>query len=286
MGNFIFYNGSAYDGDNGSSNVPDYLAIATDKQALLPGQTASFQNYSSYGKGINGIIIDVANLEVLPRLDDFMFRVGSDSDVVNWTAAPTPTYVNSYPGRGIGGSTQITLIWPDNAIQNEWMQVIMPAESHLGLTADNVFYFGNAIGETGNSGNTFVDTADELRARSNGTAAGGAAITNLYDFNRDKQVNSQDELIARTHRSGLSPLQLIAAPAAGSGAAASAEIVPPRVHAWICRWADLRRSQFQTDNACRRCARRHVRVVTSDGVSDVATVGVVAKSKSADAAGS
>ena len=162
VGNFIFYNGSAYDGDNGSSNVPDYLAIATDKQALLPGQTASFQNYSSYGKGINGIIIDVANLEVLPRLDDFMFRVGNDGDVANWTAAPTPTYVNSYPGRGIGGSTQITIIWPDNAIQNEWLQVIMPAESHLGLAADDVFYFGNAIGETGNSGNTFVDTADEL----------------------------------------------------------------------------------------------------------------------------
>jgi Concanavalin A-like lectin/glucanases superfamily len=226
VGNFLFYNGSGYDGNNGSSNVPDYLAIAPDKQALLPGETASFQNYSSYAKGINGIIIDVANLEVLPRLDDFMFYVGNDSDPSSWTAAPTPTYVNAYPGRGIGGSTQITLIWDDNAIQNEWLQVIMPAESHLGLAEDNVFYFGNAIGETGNSSNTFVDSGDELGARSHGTAAGGAAITDVYDFNRDKQVDSQDEMIARTHRSGLSPLQLITVPAAGSGAAAVAEAAP------------------------------------------------------------
>jgi Concanavalin A-like lectin/glucanases superfamily len=226
VGNFIFYNGSGYDGNNGSSNVPDYLAIATDKQALMPGETASFQNYSSYAKGINGIIIDVADLEVLPRVDDFNFRVGSDSDVENWTAAPTPTYVNTYPGRGIGGSTQITLIWDDNAIQNEWLQVIMPADSHLGLAEDNVFYFGSAIGETGNSSNAFVDTGDELATRSNGTAAGGAAITNVYDFNRDKQVDSQDEMIARSHRSGLAPLQLITVPAAGSGAAAVAVAAP------------------------------------------------------------
>ena len=220
VGNFLFYNGSAYDGNNGSSNVPDYLAIATDKQALLPGETATFQNYSSYAKGINGIIIDVANLEALPRLDDFVFRVGKTSDLASWTAAPTPTYVNAYPGQGPGGSTQITLIWPDNAIQNEWLEVMMPADSHLGLAADNVFYFGNAIGETGNASNTRVDSGDELAVRSHGTAAGGAAITNVYDFNRDKQVDAQDEMIARSHRSGLSPLELITIPAAtGAGAA-------------------------------------------------------------------
>ena len=74
--------------------------MAPDKQALLPGQTASFQNYTSYSKGINGIIIDVANLEFLPRVDDFTFLVGNNNDPSTWTPAPTPTYVNAYPGRG------------------------------------------------------------------------------------------------------------------------------------------------------------------------------------------
>lgn len=218
VGNFIFYNESAYDGNIGSSNGTDRVGIATDKQALMPGQTALFQHYSSYAKGINGIIIDVANLEELPTIDDFIFRVGSDSDVASWTAAPAPTFVNTYPGSGTDGSTQITLIWDNNAIQNEWLQVIMPAESHLGLAEDNIFYFGNAIGETGKSSNTFVDSGDELGARSHGTAAGGAAINNVYDFNRDKQVDSQDESIARSHRSGLAPLRQITVPEAGSGA--------------------------------------------------------------------
>jgi Concanavalin A-like lectin/glucanases superfamily len=221
VGNFVFYNGSGYDGNNGSSNVPDYLAIATDKAALLPGQTATFENISNYSKGINGIIIDVADLVYLPRVDDFSFEVGN-GDPDGWSAAPTPTYVNAYPGRGPGGSTQITLIWPDNAIQNEWLKVTMFGQPHLDLPADDVFYFGSAIGETGNApGNTSVDTADELATRSHGTAAAGAAITNVYDFNRDKQVDSQDELIARTHRSGLRPLKLMTAPAGGSAAAMS-----------------------------------------------------------------
>jgi hypothetical protein len=220
VGNFVFYNDSAYDGNNGSSNVPDYLAIATDKQALLPGQTATFQNYTSYSNGINGIIIDVANLVYLPRLDDFSFLVGN-GDPGGWSAAPTPTFVNAYPGRGPGGSTQITVTWADNAIQNEWLKVTMFAQPHLNLAADDVFYFGNAIGETGNApGNTAVDTADQLAVRSHGTAGGSAGLTNVYDFNRDKQVDSQDELIARTHRSGLSPLKLMTAPTGAGGGAA------------------------------------------------------------------
>ena len=60
---FAFYNKSNWDGQNGSSNIADNLAIATDKQALLPGQTATFQNYTSYSNGMNGIIIDVRNFE-------------------------------------------------------------------------------------------------------------------------------------------------------------------------------------------------------------------------------
>jgi len=218
VGRFTFYNRSDFDGQNGSSNIADNFAIATDKQALLPGQTATFQNYTSYSNGVNGIIIDVSDFDGVISSDDFTLLVGNDGDPGGWQPAPTPSFVSMYPGWGVGGTTRLELLWDNNAIQNEWLQVTLKANSVTNLAADDVFYFGNAIGETGNTSNALVDSGDELGARSNGTAAGGAAITNAYDFNRDKQVDEQDELIARSHRSGLLPLQLITVPAAGSGA--------------------------------------------------------------------
>jgi len=61
VGRDVFYNNSFYDGNNPAINAADDEAIATNKQALLPGQTATFANYTSYSKGINGVMVDVAN---------------------------------------------------------------------------------------------------------------------------------------------------------------------------------------------------------------------------------
>ncbi len=231
VGRFVFYNKSSFDGENGSSNIADNLAIAPDKQALLPGQTATFANYTSYSKGLNGVIVDVSNFDGVITPSDFTLMVGSTSDVGAWSPAPEPSFVAMYPGWGVGGSTRLELLWDNNLIQNQWLQVTLEANDVTDLAAPDVFYFGNAIGESGNlPGSTMVDTADELGARSNGTAAGEAGLGNLYDYNRDKQVNSEDELIARSHRSGLSPLRLITTPAtvvasaASSGAALSAAV--------------------------------------------------------------
>jgi hypothetical protein len=211
VANNIFYNGSVYDGQNGSSNQTDNVAIATDKQALLPGQTATFQNYTSYYKGINGIIIDVANLDNLPRFEDFTFKVGSDSDPANWAVAPVPTIINAYPGRGPGGSTQITIIWDDNAIQNQWLQVALLANPHTNLQADDVFYFGNLIGETGNdpaAANVTISDIARTKA-SNGTAAD---IQSPLDFNRDGRITISDIAIAKSYNGNSLPL--ISVPAA------------------------------------------------------------------------
>ncbi len=191
VGNYIFYNNSKFDGQNGSSNLTDDNAIATDKTALLPGQSATFANYTSYDKGINGVMIDVANLNTVPTPDDFDFVVGNNDDVSSWADAPDPTYVNAYPGRGPGGSTQITIIWDDNAIENEWLQVTMLADQVTGLAADDVFYFGNAIGSTRASATSAqVTSADAARVAANFT--NNATVTNPYDINRDGVVNSVD----------------------------------------------------------------------------------------------
>ncbi|MGD0655988.1 MAG: hypothetical protein ABSA16_16755, partial [Thermoguttaceae bacterium] len=72
-GRYIFYNNSKFDGTS------DSAAIATDKAALLPGQKATFANYTSYSLGINGIIVDIKGLANPGALDaaDFQFKVGN-----------------------------------------------------------------------------------------------------------------------------------------------------------------------------------------------------------------
>ena len=61
-GRHIFYNQSMFDGYNAAANALDDYVIALDKEALLPGDTASFANYTSYFRGINGIMVDIAGL--------------------------------------------------------------------------------------------------------------------------------------------------------------------------------------------------------------------------------
>jgi hypothetical protein len=119
----------------------------------------------------------------------------------------------------VGGSTRVELIWADNAIQKQWIQVTVKANGTTGLSADTAFYFGNAIGETGDTpGNTNVTAVDEIGARFNAANLTGqstaTAIVNPYDFNRDKLVNAADEAAAGgNYTFFLNTLQLITAPA-------------------------------------------------------------------------
>jgi hypothetical protein len=224
VGHFIFYNTSSFDGQNGSSNVADGFALATDKQVLLPGETATFANYSSYSKGINGIMIDIKNFEGSITPDDYEIRVGNSSDPTQWDLAPDPTFVTEYPGFGVGGSIRLELVWDNNTIQNEWVQVTLKADANTQLLADDVFYFGNAIGETGNSTtDAIVDGTDVAAVHNNYTAT--ATITNPYDFNRDKVVDATDEAIAAANQ-GSPALILFTAPNGIHGAGSSLPDAP------------------------------------------------------------
>ena len=62
VGRHVFYNRSAADGHDAAANEADDLAVAADKAALLPGETASFDNLTGYSRGINGVMIDVLGL--------------------------------------------------------------------------------------------------------------------------------------------------------------------------------------------------------------------------------
>jgi hypothetical protein len=213
---WVFYNNSAFDGENAAANANDDGAIAPDKTALLPGGAATFANYTSYSRGINGIMVDVVSLPGTPTASDFTFKVGNDSTPAGWAAAPAPTSITVREGAGLGGSDRITIIWADNAIQKQWLQVTVKATDATGLASDDVFYFGNAVGETGNSAtDATVKPTDEIGARNNPHTLGGnpAGIDDAYDFNRDKKVGPTDEIIARNNGTNSSTaLKLIVAP--------------------------------------------------------------------------
>ena len=72
----VFYNDSVFDGYDPTASPADVLAIATDKSALLPGLAATFGNYTSYSRGLNGIMIEIVGLTGTLSSDDFEFPSG------------------------------------------------------------------------------------------------------------------------------------------------------------------------------------------------------------------
>jgi hypothetical protein len=212
----VFYNNSAFDGNDRAANAADDLAIAPDKHALLPGQQASFANYTSYSRGLNGVMLDVEGLpaDTTLSVDDFVFRLGRSSAVGSWQLAPPPA-ISVRRGAGVEGSDRVTLVWPDNAIDNAWLEVRVKHGARTLLGHDQFFYFGNAIGETGNAAaNAFVTSIDVIGARDHQRGPFDLApLDDVYDFNRDRIVSSSDVIMARDHQVGaLLALPLISPP--------------------------------------------------------------------------
>ncbi len=211
----LFYNNSAYDGYQPGAGSSDDAAIAIDKAALRPGETASFANYSSYSRGINGVMIDVIGLAGTPTAADFTFRIGNNNDPNTWSAAPAPQQIAVRHGAGNSASSRVSIVWADQAIQKQWLMVTVLPTDRTGLISPYTFYFGNAIGETGNSNTeALVNAADELLTRQYPhSPINPAEIDDPYDFNRDRLVNAQDQLLTRNHRtSPLTVMWLIDAP--------------------------------------------------------------------------
>jgi len=244
VGRHLFYNQSGtaaplrYDGNNAAINANDDLAIATDKNAYLPGSgSATFANLSSYSKGINGIMIDIQGAHGTITASDFIFRVGNNNTPNSWVVGPAPNSISVRAGAGVSGSDRITLTWANGAISKKWLEVVVLANANTGLAQKagypagqgDVFFFGSAPGDTG-AGNTAtqanVSVTDELGARNNPASLfSNVPITNLYDFNRDAQVNATDALVARNNPTSIGNvtrfITVANPPAAPEAAAAS-----------------------------------------------------------------
>ena len=109
----------------------------------------------------------------------------------------------------------MTIIFADNAIQKQWLQVTVLATGNTGLEEPDVFYFGNAIGESGNSTtDAQVDAFDMAAARENRrTATDPAPVDFPFDYNRDGRVDDRDTAIARDHSTHfLNALKLLTVP--------------------------------------------------------------------------
>jgi glucose/arabinose dehydrogenase len=192
--------------------------FAPDKFPLSPGQTATFANYTSYSRGLNRVAFDIQGIpSTTLASSDFEFRVGNNDDPSTWTvltsasAIPLPTITVGTP---VNNVSQVLLAWPDNAIENAWLQVVVLDTPDTGLSSPETFYFGNAIGETGNdAADTRVNLSDVGLTRGNQTGFSSAPIDNNYDFDRDGRVNLVDVGICRTNQSGFSSLELISPPA-------------------------------------------------------------------------
>ncbi len=173
-------------------------AVAPDKIALTGGQTATFANYTGYSRGLNAVAVDIANLRGLPTADDFQFVVGNTNDLALWTPAPAPQNISIATGAGADGSDRVTIRWADNAIAKQWLAVVVRPTAVTGLPAADVFYFGNAVGETGNAAtDAIVNAADAADVAANPTA--DATIGNPYDHDRDGDVDAADVAISTTN---------------------------------------------------------------------------------------
>jgi hypothetical protein len=218
VGRKLFYNQSGtasparYDGNNVAINSLDDNAIATDKTAYIPGSgAATFANVSSYTKGINGIMIDIAGTHGTITAADFTFRVGNNNSPNAWAAAPAPSAISVRAGAGTAGSDRVEITWANGAIKKQWLEVIVKANANTGLSqlsgaasgTGDVFFWGSAVGDSGLFDTTtlaIVDSNDELDARNH--PAGlitNVPITNIRDYNRDAIVDSNDSLVPRNN---------------------------------------------------------------------------------------
>ncbi|MBC7784738.1 MAG: hypothetical protein H7144_12950 [Burkholderiales bacterium] len=215
----IFYNNSRFDGNNPFADTADDAAIDTSKVALRPGQTATLANVTGYSKGINGIIMDVKNLRFSELTsEDIQFAVGNSSTPGSWTPMTTMPDISIRHGIGGNDMDRITLIWPDGTIKKQWLQVTLKATDSTGLAANDVFYFGNAVGDTmdppatpqpGNPAVVNVNATDLSRVVNNYSGFTLVSLTNVFDVNRDGRVNATDYSVVVNNYSNFSTLQLI-----------------------------------------------------------------------------
>jgi len=225
-GRYIFFNHSAYDGNDPAANASDDSAVSPAVVPLLPKHVPTLSNVSDYSRGINGVMVDVDHLasDVLTG-DDFVFQTGNDGwDPAGWADAPAPASISVRRGAGVNGSDRVTLVWPDGAVRNTWLRVTVLDNSDTGLSSPDVFAFASlpgstaapAIGEAGNvvpESGISVTWRDLILTRRGLGRRRRVDLSSNLDHNRDRRVDARDLLAVRQNlASRLEPVQSPALP--------------------------------------------------------------------------
>jgi len=226
-GRFVFYNNSAFDGRDPDPGAADDDAVAADKEALLAEAggvlpAADFSNYTSYSKGVNGVMVDVEDTASMLTSADFSFKAGTGGDPAGWATVPEAS-IFVRPGDGEGNSDRYTVIFPDGSVRNQWLQVTVKATAASALEADDVFYFGNLVGDAGAGAGNEVGALDVLETRRN--VGRDADADSHFDHNRDGRIDPFDVVFCRRNL-GIA-LGTIGAPAAVMASVAPVPVAAP-----------------------------------------------------------
>lgn len=239
VGRHLFYNRSGFDGDSAAADTRDDAAVAPDKFAYgappAPGGRATFANVSAYGRGLNGVMVDLAGLNGRTlQAADFEFRTGAATPA----PASNPT-ISVRRGAGVNSSDRVTLVWPDNAIRNTWLRITVRPTANTGIAAADTFAFGHLAGDAGSASTVgaSVDVVDVARTRG-AASASTVTVSNLFDHNRDGLVNAFDLGITRANQHAALPW-LGASAIAQSSAFTNVPIVEPQVRDLSTRRAGL-----------------------------------------------
>jgi hypothetical protein len=118
------------------------------------------------------------------------------------------------------------LEWPDNVIQNTWLQIIVKANpSTTGLSSPQTFYMGHAMADV--NGATGADAAyrvlsNDLTTVQQGIAAGTVPVSDVRDVNKDRRILSSDYNFVQPRVNANILLRNIQIPAEGSANEGSA----------------------------------------------------------------
>ena len=208
LGNRLFYNNSKYDVNNGAINANDDLAIASDKTGYNGTGTATFANVSAFNKGITGIMVDLQSglgTHTAITAGDISFKVSPATFVTTtynqlstWSAGPAPAAVSVRIGAGQGGSDRLEITFGTGVVKQEWLEVNVHSGGNTGLSANDVFYFGSIIGDSGAADTVLLAKTDgnDYNVPFNNIIGLTTPVWNLADYTKDGKIDGNDATAA------------------------------------------------------------------------------------------
>lgn len=140
------------------SNVDTSKVLAKEGAGV---GTLTFGQLLNTSQGLNGVGFSIQNLAAPGALSasDFDFQIsptGSFSEAGNppagWAAAPAPASISVVTG----APSEVRIRWNDNDIRNRWLRVTIKATVNTGLAADETYYIGHLLGESGPAANPYT----------------------------------------------------------------------------------------------------------------------------------